>query len=289
MITVALIYGANFTIAKIVLDDDYIQPFGFILMRVIAGLILFAIFHQIFISEKVKKKDWPLFILCGFLGMAFNQLCFFKGLKMTNPINGGIIMTLTPILVLISAAIFLQEKVTKQKIIGVLLGTVGALILILAGEDLSALSTQSIGDLLILVNAASFGIYLVVAKLLMRTYHPLTVVRWGYFFGFLFVLPFGWGEFTQVEWALLPNEVVLAIIYVLLFTTFLAYLFNSLALKNLNATTVAMYIYLQPIFTALIALSFGKDVLTTDKIFSALLIFIGVYLVSSRSILSPKN
>lgn len=289
MIAVALIYGANFTIAKIVLDDNYIQPFGFILLRVVAGLILFAIFHQIFIKEKVKKKDWPLFILCGFLGMAFNQLCFFKGLKLTNPINGGIIMTLMPIMVLISAAFLLKEKVTSQKVVGVLLGTAGALILVLAGEDISALSSQSIGDILILVNAASFGIYLVVAKLLMRDYHPITVVRWGYFFGFLFVLPFGWNEFSQVEWTLIPNNVLLAIGYVLLFTTFLAYLFNAFALKSLNATTVAIYVYLQPIFATLIALSFGRDSLTSDKIFSALLVFIGVYLVSSPNILSRKK
>ena len=289
MISVALIYGANFSIAKVVLDDDYILPFGFILLRVISGTVLFAIFHSLFIKEKIIKKDWPLFILCGFLGMAFNQLCFFKGLKMTNPINGGIIMTLMPIMVLISAAIFLKEKITLQKIIGVVLGSAGALILVLAGEDISALSSQSIGDLLILANAASFGLYLVVAKILMKSYHAITVMRWGYFFGLFFVLPFGWNELTMVSWETMPSKVLFAAFYVLLFTTFLAYLLNGTALKHLNATIVSMYVYLQPVFTTLIALAFGTDVLTCNKIISAILIFLGVFIVSSKPFFASKN
>jgi len=286
---VALIYGANFSIAKVVLDDGYILPFGFILLRVTSGMILFAIFHSLFIKEKIIKKDWPLFILCGFLGMAFNQLCFFKGLKMTNPINGGLIMTLTPIMVLMSAAIFLKEKITLQKIVGVLLGSLGAVILVLAGEDLSTLSTQSIGDLLILANAALFGLYLVVAKILLKRYHPITGMRWGYFFGFIFVIPFGWNELMLVSWDIMPGHVSLATLYVLLFTTFFAYLLNGTALQHLNATIVSMYIYLQPVFTTLIALSFGTDVLTGNKIISAILIFLGVFIVSSKPFFASKN
>jgi drug/metabolite transporter (DMT)-like permease len=84
---VALIYGANYTIAKSVLSDGYIGPNGFIFLRVSSGAILFFLFHKFFVNEKVEKKDLGLIALCGLFGVAINQLCFFNGLKLTSPVN----------------------------------------------------------------------------------------------------------------------------------------------------------------------------------------------------------
>lgn len=277
---VALIYGANYSIAKLVLDDNYIQPFGFIVFRVLSGLGLFWFFHQVFVREKVEVKDFPMLILCAIFGVATNQLCFFMGLKYTTPINASLIMTTTPILVLIISSILIKEKITLQKLIGIAFGAIGAIILISRGGTFSFQQSQLLGDSLILVNATAYGIYLVIVKKLMDRYHPITVVKWVFTFGFLMVLPFGWKDVLLIEWSTFSTTIWIAFIYVLVAATFMVYLLNAFALKIVNPSVTSIYIYLQPLLASMIALVMGKDELGGIKILASILIFIGVFLVS---------
>lgn len=277
---VALIYGANYSIAKLVLDDNYIQPFGFIVFRVLSGLGLFWFFHQVFVREKVETKDFPMLILCAVFGVATNQLCFFMGLKYTTPINASLIMTTTPILVLIISSILIKEKITLQKLIGIAFGAIGAIILISRGGTFSFQQSQLLGDSLILVNATSYGIYLVIVKKLMDRYHPITVVKWVFTFGFLMVLPFGWKDVLLIEWSTFSTTIWIAFIYVLVAATFMVYLLNAFALKIVNPSVTSIYIYLQPLLASMIALVMGKDELGGIKILASILIFVGVFLVS---------
>ncbi len=280
---VALIYGANYTIAKEVLDNEYIKPIGFILLRVVTGLVLFVIIHTIYVREKVERKDIIRLILCGLFGVAINQTFFFSGLKLTTPINASLIMTSTPILVLIASSIMIGERITLRKILGIIAGCTGAVLLILNGEKINFEKDQILGDLMIFINATSYGIYLVIVKSLMKKYNPITVVKWVFIFGTLFVFPFGVNDLTQVDWSSFKLSIWLAVFYVLFCTTFLAYLFNAYALKTVNPSVVSIYIYLQPLLATMIALIFAKDQLTGIKIISGMLIFTGVYLVSSHT------
>ena len=168
LFSVALIYGANYSIAKIVLDDGYIQPVGFILLRNIVAIIFFWAFHSWYIKERVEKKDLPLLLLCGIFGIAINQIFFFSGLKFTTPINASLIMLMTPILVLITSAFILKEKITWQKVLGIALGILGAVLLVTYGKQLSFAQSQLKGDLMILINAISYAIYLVMVKTLLN-------------------------------------------------------------------------------------------------------------------------
>lgn len=280
---VALIYGANYTIAKVVLDDNYIQPLAFVLMRVISGLVFFWLVHALFIKEKIDRKDILKFVLCGFFGVAINQMFFFLGLKQTTPINASLIMTTTPILVLIISSIMIGEKVTFRKIIGIIAGCLGAVLLITQGESLRFGKDQMWGNIMISINAASYGVYLVIVKTLMKKYNPITVVKWIFTFGILFVFPFGVNELSMVEWSSFGLMIWLAVAYVLICTTFLTYLFNAYALKTVNPSVVSTYIYLQPLLAGMIAILFAQENLESVKVFSGILIFFGVYLVSTKS------
>lgn len=281
---VALIYGANYSIAKIVLDDEYIQPIGFVLMRALIGIILFWFFHLLFVREKVERKDFFQLFLCGIFGVAINQMLFFTGLKYTTPINASLIMTTTPILVLLISAFIIKEKITSQKMAGIALGAFGAIMLIAYGKELSFQQDQLFGDLMIFINATSYGIYLVYVKKLMMKYHPITVVKWVFTFGILFVFPFGIGELLEVEWSSFTAGVWWAVIYVLVAVTFLTYWLNGFALKIVNPSIVSIYIYLQPLLATSIALMMMKDELTFVKVVAGIFIFLGVYLVSRPSI-----
>jgi len=280
-----VIYGVNYSIAKDVMPD-YMLPFGFIFCRVLGALLLFSAIGS-FIKEKVEKKDLLKLAVCGLFGVAVNQLMFFYGLNLTNPINAGIIMTSNPILVLIASAIILKTRITANKIIGIILGISGALIILLFKKGFAFGSDTIIGDTFIFLNALSYGIYLVLVKPLMSKYKPITVIKWVFTFGFLFVLPFGIPQANAIEWSSFSSEIWSKFLFVIVGTTFLAYLFNIYGLKRLSPSTVSTYIYLQPVLAAFFAIWVGKDSFTWIKLISALLIFSGVYLVSKP--ITSKN
>ncbi|MBC7862257.1 MAG: EamA family transporter [Bacteroidia bacterium] len=241
-----------------------------------------------FPKEKVEKKDLFTLFLCGLFGVAINQLLFFEGLSITTPINAGIVMITAPIMVLISANIMLKERITFLRLTGILLGVFGAIFLISSGKKVGFNSSTALGDSFILINAASFAVYMVIVKPLMAKYQTITVLKYVFLFGFLVVIPFGASQTFAVDWQNIPPKIWLAISFVVIATTFFAYSLNTFALKILSPSIVSIYIYLQPILATAIALYYGKDELTWIKILSSVMIFTGVYLVSRSPIKTYK-
>ena len=274
-----LIYGINYTVAKDVMPN-YIEPLGFIFLRVLGAGILFWVFFYFFFYEKVEKKDLIRLALCGLFGVAINQIFFFEGLNLTTPINAAVIMVINPILVILIGGFLTVEIITSKKIFGIVLGAIGAIILITYGSSQIINLEHLKGNIMILINATSYAMYLVLAKPLMRKYKPITVISWVFFFGFIYVFPFGWSEYQLIEWSVMPKDIFWKTVFVVFCTTFLAYLFNIFGLKTLNTSTVSTYIYLQPVLASIVAILLGSDELSIIKILSTLIIFAGVYLVS---------
>ena len=282
LFAVNLIYALNYSIAKDVMPD-YIGPSGFILLRVIGGSFLFFLTYIFFIKEKVNLSDIVRLIFCGLFGVAINQLFFFEGLNLTTPINAAIIMTVSPILVIVFSAIIIKEKITIRKIFGIFLGLTGAATLILKSGAISLNNDYFIGNFLVFVNATSYSIYLVIVKGLMTKYNPITVMFYVFSFGLIFVFPFGISELSNVSLEIFTLEIFLKVGFVVICTTFLAYLFNAFALKSLNPSVVSIYIYLQPVLATVIAIILKSDSLDLVKIISSAFIFSAVFLVSMPS------
>jgi drug/metabolite transporter (DMT)-like permease len=207
------------------------------------------------------------------------MLLFFKGLAITTPINGAILMVCTPLFVAIFAFIFLKEKITSNKIVGLILGLTGA-ILLLTGPTFSFSSSTIWGDVMVMINAIIYSYYLIIAKPLLHKYSPLTVIKWTFLFGGILVLPFGFSELIEVNWTAIPDHIWFSILFLIAGATYLTYLLNGWALRHANSSLVGTYIYLQPVLASLIAVALGKDQLTLNKILLSLMIFLGVYLVS---------
>ncbi|SNB17733.1 putative drug/metabolite-transporting permease [Flavobacterium psychrophilum] len=279
---VSIIYGVTFTIAKDVMPK-HIDAFGFILLRVGGTTLLFWLISLFIKTEKIDKADFPRIIAAAFFGVALNMLTFFKGLSYTSPIMGAVIMVTTPMIVLVLSAILIKERMKTKKIIGLILGLTGTLFLILYGKSMNNAPKAGLGNLLIFINAVSYGFYLIIVKKLMDKYNAFSFVKWIYLFGLLMVLPFGYTEFQAVNWSNLPVTIFYKISFVVIFSTFLTYLLNLLSMKELKPTTVAVFIYLQPLFATIFAIGLGKDELNVIKIGSALLIFSGVYLVTQKN------
>ena len=277
------IYGMNHTIAKVVMPH-YIGPFGFIMLRVVGACILFWLVSFLIPKETIERKDFLRIAFTALFGMCINMLMFFKGLQLSTPINSGVIVTLTPIIILILSAFFLKEKLTQFKFLGIVLGFTGALLLILYGNSNKVINAPdiSLGNTMLLINAVSFGAYLVMVKPLTKKYSTVTLMKWMFLLGVIYTFPFTITEFIEVSWKTLPFEAIWRIGFVIVGTTFLTYMFNVYALKTLPATTIGAFTYLQPIITIVYAVITGNDILDGVKILACLLVFLGVYLVSKK-------
>ena len=277
------IYGINHTVAKEVMPV-YIGSSGFIMLRLLGATLIFWLISLFTPNEKIEKKDFLKILIASILGMCVNMLAFFRGLELSTPINSGIIITLSPVLVLILSYFFLKEKVTLKKIIGILIGFSGAVFLILNSSK-TGINAPNIplGNSFFLLNASAYAGYLIVIKPLTSKYNIFTLMKWLFLIGLVLSTPITFNQFVEVNWTELPWFAIWRMAYVVIGTTFLTYLFNIYALKTLSPTTVGSFIYLQPIITIGFALITGNDVLDTTKLFSCLLVFIGIYLVSIRN------
>lgn len=274
-----IIYGVNYTVAKGIMPD-YMSPLALVFFRVLGASIMFWLWGFFVKTEKLARKDAMRMAFAAFFGVALNQMLFLKGLNFTTPIDASIIMTANPILVLIVSAIILGERITWLKTAGIVIGGAGAVLLISNGGKVDFSSEHFLGNIMIFFNALSYGIYLVSVKPLMSKYHPQTVMKWVFLFGFVFISPISTGQVFDVDLNSFPISISLSVIYVVVATTFLAYLLNIFGLKHVQPTVVSIYIYSQPVIASIVAMLLGKDELTLLKISSTILVFIGVYLVS---------
>ncbi|MGB5420007.1 DMT family transporter [Algibacter sp.] len=281
-----LIYGANYIIAKGIMPDK-INPNAFVLIRLVCCVALFWGIKFIFVKEKVAREDFLRLALCGLLGAAANMLFFFHGINLTSPIDASIIMTATPVIVLIFSFIILKERITKKKLIGITIAGIGAIFLIIYGNK-AAGTSSFLGNLFVFLNASCYGLYLVLVKTLKKKYNAITIISWMFLFGLLFVFPIAINDFRAVNFDAFSTNTYLVIGYVVLFTTFFAYLFNVYALNFVSPSVTSSYIYLQPVISFILVSVYAyilmKDEYAQDinliKILSCLMVVIGVYIIS---------
>ncbi|MEW6467868.1 MAG: DMT family transporter [Bacteroidota bacterium] len=275
------LYAASFPIAKVVME---VIPYNVLVILRVSGAVLLFWLSSLLVREKTERKDLPRLVLLAVFGVAVNQSLFLKGLDLTSPIDAAIMMITTPILVLIIASLVIRERITLLRFAGIVIGFSGAAYLVY--QNIGPVNKESsfLGDLYVFLNALSWGTYLVLVKPLMQKYHTVTILKWVFLFGLPMVLPFGIADATAFDWDTLAAEIMLLAGFIVVFTTFVAYLLNTYSLKELSPSIVSAYIYLQPLLTALIAIFvFRNDELTWQKAVSALLIFTGVYLVSRKA------
>lgn len=290
------LYGASHIVAKGVMPK-YLTPNVFIMFRAVGATALFWLIKLIFVKEKVARKDLFLLAACGMFGVTVNQLFFFNGLNLSSSINSGIIMTLNPIMVVILSYFLIRDPINVKRTIGVLLGATGAVLLTLSSG--AASSESLLGDIYLLINAASYAVYLVIAKPLMAKYSPLTVITYVFSFGMLFILiyPPTLTEFVATDFSAITYDAMWKIVYVVIGVTFLTYLLTMYGLKYTSPTVSSAYIYTQPvlvIFFAYVLSSIGwaddyTDTITWEKIIYMLIIFAGVYITSSTSFVNKKS
>ena len=277
----SFIFGLNLPIAKTLLQQDWISPYGMTMMRMAGAAVAFWLFSLFTPKEKVSAKDMWLLLLCSVFGVSANQSFFVVGLASTSPIDSGLIVTTTPIMVMLIAALVLKEPITLKKAIGVIIGAFGAILIVFSSTHTVNSAASFGGDLLCLASCAVYACYLVIVKPITQRYSSVTIMKWMFLFAALMTIPLFYKDVLTAR--IFTPETTLSAVsrlaYVVLGATFISYLLVPIALKRLRPTTVGMYNYLQPIVATIATIVVGLDVMRWEIPVSAILVFLGVYLV----------
>ena len=282
VLTANFIFGANYAIVKHI-TPGFLHPFALNVVRILVSLSLFwTLFLFKPASVKIQRKDIPRFLLCALTGVVINQIFFITGVSLTTSIHSALLSLATPIFITIIAAWLLREGFTVTKLTGLVLGIGGAAMLILLKDSTHTGNNVLLGDVMVIINAISYAFYLVLVRPLMKTYTGIQVLRWIFTFGALVILPFGMQHFLETDWHAFQTGQWIALAFVGVGATFLAYLLNVYGISIIGASSTGAYIYTQPVFAALIAIIFAGEHFSLVKLIAALLIFTGVYLANFK-------
>lgn len=286
LILESTLYAGSYIVAKYVVPDP-ISPLELTLLRAIFAGVLFTLFHFLFVREKVTRRDLGLLAICSFVGISASNICFFKGISLTSPLNGALI-TLSAPLFLVMFSIMAKGEIELKRLLGIFIGAAGGAFLVFGDSGaIDAAPNPILGNLLIGLSAGCFAVYLTLIKPLLLRYRPVTVLRWLFSFSMLYLLPFLGMDLLALPWSNFSLQAWGALFFILICITFITFLLNTFALRVLNPSVVSTYIYTTPLITAAIGVVLQHDHFSVFLIVAGVLILTGGYLVSSGG--SPET
>lgn len=277
---VQLFFGSTPVVGKIVLS--VVPAVAVVGFRVGVTAIVLVIFQALRGRIHLKEKsDYLKLAVLSLFGVVFNQLLYIKGLSLTNAVDAALLMVTIPIFTLTVGSLLGSERLRRYKVIGIILSAAGVLFVI--HPERVALSSETIlGDALLLFNCLSFGIYVATSKEVVTRNGAFRSMMWVFVFAALICVPLGIWSFSSVDMAAVTPVLWVLMLYLAILSTAVPYLLNAWALARVDPSTVAVFVYLQPLIGFLLAVVFLGEHIDTTFVMAAVLIFIGVFLVSRR-------
>ncbi len=293
MITANIAWGLMAPLSKMAMSDPAISSWILVSFRVIGAAIAFWIASLFVKNEKVPRRDLFLLAIGSLLGIIMNQGVFILGISYTSPINASIVTTNLPIVVMILAAIYLKEPITWLKFGGIVVGGLGAFLLILSGhpaQGSAAGDNNLLGIGLCFFSQFCYATYFVLFKKTISKYHPVTLMKWMFLFASLIYLPLNFKQLVTTDFSAVPVNIFYDIAFIVFGGTFFGYLMIPIGQKNLRPTVATMYNNVQPIVASIATVFWGMDTFGWNKVGSVLLVFTGVYMVTrSKARVQPET
>lgn len=270
LVVVQVLFSALPVAAKIALRE--LSSPAIALIRVSTAALLFVVIHELTVRERIRSRaDYLKLAYYSVLGVSMNQLLYITGLTMTSATAAQMLITGGPAITLMVAMLLGKEVATPAKWLGIALAGLGALMLI----GIGLAESRAIGNLLIVVNMIAYSLYLVSARDIVHRYHPLTVITWIFIFGAIGLTPFGLAPALR-EFPATSLNTHLALAFIIVFPTVIAYYLNMWALTRVESSVVSTFVYLQPVLTAMMAIPILGERPSLRMLPAALLIFTGV-------------
>ncbi len=278
------IFGLGVPVSKALLDS-WVTPMGYMASRSFFAAIIFWLIACFLPKEHVERKDLMVILFGGLLGFVISQSLTAWALDFTTPVYFSLIAALTPVGVMLMAALFIGEKITWIKVLGVILGIVGALLMLVKGWQTGAGKNDVLGIFLAILSVLTWAIYLIVTRKVSQKYSSVTQMKWVFLISAIVTVPIAMPEFgAQALYSSAVNwEGIAEMAFLVLGATVLGYFLIPVAMKTLHATTVSIYTNLQPIVASMVAIFVGQDFLSWDKIVAAALVLLSAYIVTNAT------
>lgn len=279
LILANIIWGAAFPIYKLTLE--VIPPFTFVFLRFFLGaLILFPFVYK---NLKIKLKDSITLILLSFLGITLTISFLNFGLKLSSSINAPIILSASPIILIIGSFFYLKEKLRTKVVFGTLISFLGVLTIVLMPVFKQGLDGTVTGNLFLVFAAFFSVIHALLLKKILPKYSSLAIAFWSFVIGSIPTLPFVMSEFNQVNWIENVNQqAILGLVFSVILATVIAHSFFSFGIKYIKASEVGIFSYIDPIATAIVAYYLLHEHITVPYLIGAFLVFIGIFIAQGR-------
>jgi drug/metabolite transporter (DMT)-like permease len=280
LIVVQLLFGTWPIFGKIALTA--LPVTGIVAFRVGGAAFAFLILlYTIGHPPEIRKADYARFALYALLGVVINQFLFVKGLSLTTYINATLLGTTIPVFTLLVSLALGFDRLTLRKALGISLAAAGVIYLLYPERNFT--SDTAFGNFLIVLNSISYGAYLAISKDMLKRYGALTVITWIFIFGSIMTLPIGGYALAGKPLNQVGAGIWFVIIYIILVPTVGCYYLNAWALARVEPSTVAVYIYLQPLIAFALAPVVLNEKWNSRTWLASALIFSGVAVVIWRT------
>ena len=279
LLSVQIAFAGFHTFGKYVLGE--VHPLALATLRVLVATPILMLIAWVTDRSVPRLKDLPFLALLGFLGVFINQVFFILGLNFTTATNAAIFMPSIPVFAAAGAALFRIEKLTPNRVAGVILAVAGAVIM-LDFSNITIGSGQFFGNLLIICNCCSFGLFLVFQRPILKRLGPMTVIAWSFLFGGIGVVAVGYDHFQAVDFSSLGNYTLVGLAYIVIIPTTFAYAANTWAVGRSSPTVTATFTTMQPVATALLASVFLAESFGARQVGGFVFIVAGLFVVNLK-------
>lgn len=276
------IFGLGVPVTKLLLDD-WVSPMTYMATRSLGAAVVFWIIAAFMKPEKVQRQDLIVIMLGGLMGFVISQTLTAWALDYTSPVYFSLIATLTPVAVMLMAALFIGEHITGVKFLGVMLGIAGAVLMVFMGQTSGSGTNDLLGILLAILSVLTWAVYMIITRKVAQKYTPVTQMKYVFLISAIVTVPIAWPELDSQQLysaATFGWEGALEMTFIVLGATVLGYFLIPFAMQSLSATTVSIYTNLQPMVASFVAIAIGQDRLTWDKPVAALLVLLSAYIVT---------
>lgn len=278
LLTANILFGLNYSFYHSIIGHILTSNQLFF-VRIAFSALCFVPLMFIMGKWRIDLKDFYKFAFIGIMIIFGRMFLMLYGMNFTSPIDGSIIATMNPILIMIFSAILLKEQITRKRVFGILLGAVGAVFLIISDAGGGIHGGKMLGNILLLVSILFSAFNTVFIKEFILKYHPFTIIGWAMLAGIVLVVPIFWHDMIKIDVSRWNSEAWFELGYITVFGTFLATAMAYYPLKKVSATVASMFAYAQPVAATILAVWRGQDKITDVTIISSVLIFLGVFMV----------
>ena len=277
LVLVSLVWAGSFVVVKIGTRNISPIHIGFLRFLVATPLMFLVILLKKMKPRRVNYKDLPAFVILALTGVTLLYVFQFTGIKYTTASTSAVLINTNVMFIAILSFLILRESFTLKKVVGIILGFLGATIIVTNGY--LDIGSSFLGDVLILLSAFCWAVYSIMGKRLLERYNPLTLNTYAFALGTVFYLPFVINDFGAIFF--IPLEGWLIILYLALFCSVFGYVAWYFVLSHVDASKAAIFLNLIPLFTILLSLLIG-EIVTIFLIAGAACIIYGIYLTQKE-------